>query len=1594
MADTSDIVQDINNLIVHEITILGKFGERYEIYPSASNFVYQSLAIAESMFEASLVGTLKIRDLNSIAEQINFSGFEDLIIKIENPDISGSYKSLLFKIYSVDTSEDQISTNLIKQDVNIPKRFLSISFTSYEHYLLSHKEFTEIAGLTGSDVITKISTPSRTIASETSQILDVSSQIGFVNALNDRFFKTGKDSETTQKPMFIEGSSNWIWYKQNQLMYPWGKLNRPIRISQLMQYLAEYATSQSNPFACNFLFWQDMDRWNFRSIESLLQQPAIREYAFRNNNYDTGNIFNLKIISETNFLRLFESNAISSKYYLVEPNWNNPYREYTDYNDAHTIKEVTYDYFRDYNKWLKVEKYPIFDKSVSTKPTAANVINDNVSGYFDKTYNNRDKTVTWDHHGYTFSNRDGFETWQPMFDQTDLDGETCKLIQKEIKQKIKDKKVEYAKKKNLKEKWKVYKCSICCDTRNVDLEEEVFTPQYGVAASGGFTDLVNYDKIAGSTLDGQFPAGLSFSYEFGEEPFNKTIGELMYFREVPDIQTKYLYDLEIKKLEIAKERLDAIISRLNFEKQNVERIPVCIPGCCQTTEDTTNIFSSPECFDENYTSNICFCSEEKKNSWLETKLNPLLNNLQQIRSSNYFDGMIAIIENEKQNFAEKYEQYRNRKAFFVSKEMGFTASSLNKNLLNVRSIKRKPIRGSKYEKLAHKTVLSELISGITFNYKGFPTGTTSYYPYDVYYNNDSSINPKEKHPHYDSGYNFDLGFNSNVFFSRFDEIGGPHSDSNNSSLQYYTSVRFNVRKEGRNEQKKFNFGVCQETKSEDLEIDITNEEIYDRNPENLSVSNLLNRKIEQIISSFFDPTYEIQRTENTVTFVKRINYESYIVTFQCCTSSGGFGSDCTVYYTNSEANVPETCEILQTETCDSYDQTTIKYTIELDSLYSDNKGNPQLPESHICTTIIGLDRIPDFNFIDYLNSRNFIQLPEAEENPKPTKTILEEIESYVRIEFETPIGQNTVFEFPSGFYDTPGSEYYLPYHVLLTAGPFGSKSADYNVSVIGQDPYGFDVAVKRIKSKKQKLNVKTGSLINNKDYHVVGNGFITSQLFAPNFNRDIKYGDISAILDGYQSTTTAPRLLTPAQYRHTFSLTDAATDKQSINEDINNDSIIEGNWVRPDLYRLFSQTNSEHFYTDLLRESVRKNPLALTESYFEFNNIRPNSVSSRNGNNFGSGYPTEPPRGFYFGLDSDIPAEFDPEENFLQLYGSDSESREKIANLLLPGNVFGYVSYNNKPLPTDTSYFLSSVAYNPQQERPGWGISLFEIDLKNRNNPQATEEERSFYGNYYGVSIWTHPEVSENMFSGVWKNDITGETEYGIVGPQLEEDEITFDRNFAAQFVVISRQSIEDPCAGYPCSNPEPVNNSTCPDNDPLCNCPCQELRPDKVLFGITGPEPTYLELKQLETEIKECDLIENVLGEEWLGCVWGDTKNVLNCNCPCIGEKFLDYLRYSQTYCTFWNTVAERPLLRTAQMMQIRANRISIMVNGDLTLRPGEKVIINLGEKRYSGVWLVSSILHDIAKTKHYMSVELIRDSEYIDPTKRSKELVLNTEG
>tara|TARA_R110000824_G_scaffold25365_1_gene88439 strand:- start:4546 stop:5268 length:723 start_codon:yes stop_codon:yes gene_type:complete len=188
----------------------------------------------------------------------------------------------------------------------------------------------------------------------------------------------------------------------------------------------------------------------------------------------------------------------------------------------------------------------------------------------------------------------------------------------------------------------------------------------------------------------------------------------------------------------------------------------------------------------------------------------------------------------------------------------------------------------------------------------------------------------------------------------------------------------------------------------------------------------------------------------------------------------------------------------------------------------------------------------------------------------------------------------------------------------------------------------------------------------------------------------------------------------------------------------------------------------------------------------------------------------------------------------------------------------------------------------------------------------------------------------------------------------------------------------------YPCANPDgSVDNSDCPADDPLCNCPCQELKPSAV-----EQEPTDNEIQEKLDAVKECDLIEDVLGEEWQGCIWSNPDHPSSCNCPCVGSKFKDYIEYNRTYATYWDTPPVTPLWRNAQMMLLGSQKAVIILNGDLTLRPG--TIINISniipqakdrERRSSGKWLVEEINHTMTNNVHRMIVSCTRDSSPIDP-------------
>ena len=276
----------------------------------------------------------------------------------------------------------------------------------------------------------------------------------------------------------------------------------------------------------------------------------------------------------------------------------------------------------------------------------------------------------------------------------------------------------------------------------------------------------------------------------------------------------------------------------------------------------------------------------------------------------------------------------------------------------------------------------------------------------------------------------------------------------------------------------------------------------------------------------------------------------------------------------------------------------------------------------------------------------------------------------------------------------------------------------------------------------------------------------------------------------------------------------------------------------------------------------------------------------------------------------------------------------------------------------------------------------------------------------------------------------------------------------------------------YTCANPKgPISNVFCPDEDPLCNCPCKELIPKSTMVvtaewlqehkwqfssddfdyiyynnpdsteggswaivravyeekevrslgdknptyelypgewdsffhtetealealetvyggvagGYTMDEPSDYYMDTLLKESSECTAIENELGVDWLGCDWEDPNSVMSCNCPCVGENYTKYLRYNKSVATFWDTPGYVPLISTAHKESLQSQKIGISVPGDLTVRPGDIIFLDLMDvphgfeeieqiarkygiitpiaknAKFHGKWMVSTIKHKI---------------------------------
>jgi hypothetical protein len=557
-------------------------------------------------------------------------------------------------------------------------------------------------------------------------------------------------------------------------------------------------------------------------------------------------------------------------------------------------------------------------------------------------------------------------------------------------------------------------------------------------------------------------------------------------------------------------------------------------------------------------------------------------------------------------------------------------------------------------------------------------------------------------------------------------------------------------------------------------------------------------------------------------------------------------------------------------------------------------------------------------------------------NSIPPNLKIEQLSSYVRVEFETPIGLESIQDFPDGFIRDAGTEYFLPYLVSISAGPTGRQTIRNNVVVIGQDPYGFDVAIK-------KSNVYDEETAKSHDW----------------WN----------------------------EYNKNLNDTSLSSNGMELWPEVGFETVFPYYVSEPKGWWWNSKWHHGENRVDIQKEDVN--------SYDWYNGRSADVDPEYKESAHGSGYlqyshrKIKPHRSWWsFHIPKNI---FIPQELFHVLSKNlgdiDGDSSGILGDILAYKYKKYYWWY-----PDEMDRWLQLTPEGKNAIASGGLNVLNSVDantsLINVHSPAIQGWFTSTTMNWaQGTNILYRPTL---ITEDVWKYDLSGESDYGMVSPPtMKPNYDLFDNNFSSQFLVFTRKS--KICEGFVCANPEaPIGYSGCPQNDPYCNCPCKDKKPKE-------PEPSYIDLFCKWQELKECELIKTVLGEEYLGCVWSDPDAPCSCICPCQNSKFKEYLEYNRTYSNFWDTPLATPLNRVAQMTQMSAQQMSIMVPYTSIPKVGMLIKTNhygaispslpKQEKNTHGKWLITAIKHLFHKDNSASMVLVLnrdtaeRPPEYITP-------------
>ena len=1568
MADTSVAEFKFHNAVI----LKADSSSSIDLLNNESGIPFEEMTLVEDVFNTSMSGSLSFKETSQLGEALPLVGGETLYLDMENTNVPNSRKQVRFFIHTARPVGDDVMA--FHRGDSKEQRWL-IEFAGTEPLVYNYAVPPLFDDETG-EIVAKIASDPE------------DDEQGIVNILAERFFNPSEDNSNLNE-MDIEPTANYVHLRKDEILYPFRKPVNELSLMKLMNMLMEGAVPETNINAANYLFWQDLDGWHFRSANGIIKdakESRLRVYQVEDSKQadSIGAFLSFNPIREFSPLKFFEGGAYISEYYRIDPDYSEPYLDFISSDEVHknSGELIQYFYPDEENLIERIEDYPLMssvfdtafapeeieneDGTVTLRSNTSVRQNDRMYGYFTESqFNDQQVRMRHEHSDYTEVYKKDLDTgqrvyWQAMYDQTELDGGLLKKII-DYKREVEEKKEELEKKRILKEKWSAYRCSICClagynpDAGYTGDSTDVFGSEFDVAAAGTLSDAVNYDPDDPRANENGFFSSYQFEEEQGIEAdpaLQETMKTLYRLRESGQLKTlRYLIDGRIWTIQQHLDGLQSMIDTCTnsggappFETTRAYQKAVddgnrgftnyqfangwtalwpC--GGCYYAEVVLDADGRAELIEET-DPETGFVTRYGKERFVPDLGSP--NCVVQAYQRSYVALQETLAEylDYKELLFTDYDEFLNRKVYVQSKKPYLETPDTTTTFKNIKSITRNKIRGSKYEVFALKQSLKEDVEDsyeYFVDYLGFGEDPEAPHPYydqklELFNNNATNSPATKTYPYLSNSYSYEgrvydrgNGYVRDVPVSYFNPEGttgynywwygaGSWRWHNwYGGFGAYLPIYRNLWWYGSYWQNKYNY-----------DYSVRNNAYYSNYWDNYRYRATSGGNIAGGVSwssyggyiDEFDSApiwYETQITNpprpepiydpdgRPISQPPRepSRFTTELSGFHVLPGVGGVGIS--NYITGySQLRGPDGLY-------NTYDDVGFFGYSYL--YYGDSNGNRPVmnPEKLNYGAVYGLSSIEDW--FD-LKQEQGIFTEFVEENYQSARRFLAENQHYVRVEFEQPIGLDTLESFPYGFVRDAGSEYYLPYIVQITAGPFGRQSANYNVSVIGMDPYGFDVAVTRTDAWRSMQN---------------------------NVSHDNPY-------------------LYPAE----------AVEQEKI--DPVNIFYKETSFQRDgQMYGLLREetqpVSSLDYFPRTWHHHLPQDPYIL----------RPNSIMTQ--------------------------------DHIERLRRGDTPSYY----LDVGGDLYG----------------------NPYQS-VGEGETFY-----SRYLTSSAGYSKDVLISQYG-RLWRDPAVFEDFpEENIWKYDFSGEAEYGVFSPPIlpvknfatgEDSDYVhlLEKNFSAQFVVYGKES--GVCRNYECANPNgPVRvprrepGQTDEEYDPYINCPMQELRPDFIdssddeqevtitedSFDPELKEPTKLEIEELRKEIKEdqCEFIERDLGPEYIGCVYSDPDLPYSCNCPERGELFEDLLGLYRTRATFWSTPNKTPLRRNAQMIQLTSQNSVGVLNGDLTLRPGSIIAVSIPHsvsqsnryrfKRMGGRYMVGKITHKIGLQNHLMSVSLFRDGSPQDP-------------